>query len=82
MTTIIGLKSGKEFVVKDGSYILSNPEDRVYVFISEDDKRMITINQKDIEFFNETKTQERVDLLQKIADKVVEPDTSYNRDVV
>ena len=82
MATIVGLKSGKEFIVKDGSFILSNPEDRVYVFISEDDKRMFTINQQDIEFFNETKTEQRVDLLQKIADKVIEPDTSYNRDVV
>ena len=79
---VVGLKSGKEFVVKDNSYILSNPQFRTYVFISEDDKRMITIKEEDIEFFTESKTQERVKLLQEIASRTIEPDTSYNRDVI
>ena len=79
---VVGLKSGKEFVVKDNSYILSNPEGRVYVFVSEDDKRMITINQADVEFFSEKKTQDRIKVLEEIAARTVKPDTSYNRDVI
>ena len=57
MSTVIGLLSGKEFIVKDGGYRFVNPQDGklTQVFVSLDEKRLITIPPEGtlVEFYDE-----------------------------
>ena len=71
MTTVIGLKSGKEFVVKDAAYFftLATTGAVVSVFESVDGKRSITVpNSIDIEYFDEPMTEQRLADMQSIVE--------------
>lgn len=62
---VIGLKSGKEFVVQDKSYFIRIETQIKQVFISESGKRRIIVREGDIEFYDETNTQEYIDTIHK-----------------
>lgn len=68
MATVIGLKSGKEFLVKEKCYrFLQRDGSVTHVFISVDDKRLITVPaQGSIEFFDEPKTDEAIEGLNSV----------------
>lgn len=55
MAMVVGLKSGKEFLVEDDSYLFFNEKTGVEtrVFVSLDEKRVITVSSGDIEYFDE-----------------------------
>ena len=81
MTTVIGLKSGKEFVVKDQAYFftLATTGVVVTVFESIDGKRLITIpDSTHLEYFDEPKTPERVADLKGVAEAVKEPEVEHH----
>ena len=68
MTTVIGLKSGREFLVRDKCYRFLQTDGSVtHVFISSDDKRLITVPPHgSIEFFDEPKTEQAVQSLNTV----------------
>ena len=61
---VIGTLSGKEFVVEDKNFVLTNNAtgDVKHVFLAKD--RLITIKAEDIEYWNETLTPERLERLE------------------
>ena len=69
MTTIIGLKSGKEYVVEDDYFVFTDLQTgkRVHVFVSVDRKRLITVPSADsaIESFDEPFSEEALKLLSR-----------------
>ena len=71
MATIVGLHSGKEFLVQDNSYTMYPEGAIIHVFISADDKRVITVNHADIEFFDEPKTENRINHLKELAEREI-----------
>lgn len=69
MSAIVGLKSGKEFVVENNAYIMYRREVATHVFTLEGEDRLLTVEHGDIEFFIEPKTQNRTDLLESLANR-------------
>lgn len=69
MTTVIGLPSGKEFVVEDGSYFFTNKKTglETRIFVSSDGKRLITIPSAGsaVEFYDEPASDEILKDIQK-----------------
>ena len=72
---VIGLHSGKEFLVKNESFILYPEGGVVHVFTSVDGKRRISVNSMNIEYFDEVNTQAQEDNLKNLAAKPVEPES-------
>lgn len=67
MTMLIGLLSGKEFVVQDKFYsFFANDGSSTRIFRSLDDKRLITIPPEgSVEFFDEPSSKESIEELEK-----------------
>ena len=67
MTTVVGLKSGKEYVVEDQYYVFTDNQTgkRIHIFTSVDRKRLITVPPADsaIEFFDEPFSEETLKTL-------------------
>lgn len=67
MTTVVGLKSGKEYVVEDQYYVFTDNQTgkRIHIFTSIDRKRLITVPPVDsaIEFFDEPFSEETLKTL-------------------
>jgi len=76
MVMVIGLKSGKEFLVEDKSYIVYPENQIIHIYTSIDKKRRITVNHLDIEYFDEVNSEEKEDYLVKMASVFVEPETA------
>ena len=72
---VIGLHSGKEFLVKDESFILYPEGGVVHVFTSVDGKRRISVNSMNIEYFDEVNTQAQEDNLKNLAAEPVKPES-------
>ena len=55
MTTIIGLRSGKEFWVQDKSYMFKDQQTGsiVRIYVTEDDQRLVVVKTDDIEYYDE-----------------------------
>lgn len=66
---VIGTKSGKEFMVDDKNYTLTNDVTGEATHIFTTSNRIITIHHTDIEFWDETKTLERIKKLDVMATK-------------
>lgn len=67
MAMVVGLHSGKEFLVKDNSYILYPEGGMMHVFTSVDGKRRITVDHNNVEYLDEVNSEEREDYLVKMA---------------
>ena len=69
MTTIVGLKSGKEYLVEDDYFVFTDLQTgkRGHVFVSVDRKRLITIPPGDsaMEFFEEPFSEEALQSLSR-----------------
>ena len=67
MTTVIGLKSGKEYLIEDQYYVFTDNQTgkRIHIFTSADRKRLITVPPSDsmIEFFDEPFSEEALKTL-------------------
>ena len=67
MTTIVGLKSGKEYVVEAQYYVFTDNQTgkRIHIFTSVDRKRLITVPPADsaIESFDEPFSEEALESL-------------------
>jgi hypothetical protein len=66
---IVGLKSGKEFVVNNGHYTMSNDATGEKTHIFNTETRIITVRDGDIEFWDEARTPERMDMLKAVANR-------------
>lgn len=81
MTSIIGLPSGKEFIVRDGYYpfIHKITKAETQIFISADSKRMITVPPKDspVEFYEEPADEKMINALEHPAQPIKEV-TKFN----
>lgn len=64
---VIGLKSGKEYVVEDKSFnfVLASGKIR-HTFFTPKKERLITVEHEDIEFFDELATEDRMKALEEI----------------
>ena len=86
MTTVIGLPSGKEFVVQDGSFVFT--DDRtgitVRVFESADGKRLITVPPagESVEFYDEPNSEEGMKSLQNASRLIPEVKQDYDVSIV
>ena len=67
MVTIVGLHSGKEFLVQDNAFALYQADKLVHIFLSVEGGRLITVKHDDIEYFDEPKTEKRIDQLNEFA---------------
>ena len=76
MSMVVGLHSGKEFLVMDESYILYPDSGMVHIFRSLDGKRRITVNHPDIEYFDEVSTPDREKQLLTLALVKPEPEAA------
>ena len=67
---VIGLRSGKEYVVEDKSFnlLLANGKIR-HTFFTPKKERLITIEHEDIEFFDELATQDRLKMLEEMGSR-------------
>ena len=64
MTMVIGLKTGKEYVVEDMCYNLHAADGKLtHVFFTPGRDRIITVQHEDVEFFDELATEERMNMI-------------------
>ena len=70
MTMVIGLKTGKEYVVEDMCFNRYTADGKIlHVFFTPGKDRMITVEHENIEFFDELATEERMNMLLEDAKK-------------
>lgn len=78
MTTLIGLVSGKEFVVQERFYPFFHKKTGVQtnVFVSENGHRTITVLADNIEFYDEPLTTEMREMLNSTPEMIAVPEVS------
>ena len=62
---VVGLFSGKELMVQDKSFFITIQQVLKQVFISPDGKRRYTVDESQIEYYDEVNSQEYMDKIQE-----------------
>ena len=86
MTTVIGLPSGREFLVKDDSYIFTDDHTGavIRVFESVDSKRIITVPPagESVEFYDEPNSEKAIEVLKNSISSKPEVKQEYDVSIV
>ena len=78
---IVGLHSGEQLIVQDQSYFITVGQAVKQVFITEDGKRRVIVDESRIEFYNELNSTEYMDKIHQSIKQTIEKQNNVKEGV-